>query len=114
MTSLRYLLLLLPLVGVTFTPHHTLAQDLPHRDNGDTELSAKDIDRILLEDSDTGVAEAQKTLKLLNRELETRIPNGVERRSSDRMARSMSKRLRKPETTNWNAPEPKKKKRGKE
>ncbi|NDC37674.1 MAG: hypothetical protein EBZ48_06430 [Proteobacteria bacterium] len=96
-----------------------LAQEATERVGGNyparNDLSAQDIDRLLLEDSDTGVEDAKRRLKMLNKELDSRMPAGFERRNSDKMSKSMSKRLRRAEVVNYNRvdPQPKKKKKKK-
>lgn len=113
----RLLFLLAILSTAVLLPKPSYAQrdseDSYHGADSQDELSERDIDRILLEDSDNGLEDARKTLKNLDRELESALPRNIEKRSSDKMARNMSRRLRRPEVVNWNAPEPKKRKKKK-
>ncbi len=75
------------------------------------ELSARDIDRILFEDSDNGAEDAMRRLKKLNRELERTSSPRLERHNSSKMARTLKKRLNRTEVIDYNAAEVTKKKR---
>jgi hypothetical protein len=95
--------------------------NLSHAQSGDTlarsvvanteDLSAKDIDRMLFEDSDNGAEDAMRRLKKLNRELESASSPRLERHNSSKMARTLKKRLTRAEVVDYNAADVTKKKR---
>jgi len=63
-------------------------------------LTAKDIDQLFQQDSDRGVSEAERTLKRL-KNMKTEVSSRKEKRNSAKLARSLNRRMDRPEIIDY-------------